>query len=83
MDFEQRVDYQGQIVRGRDDELFGIIPFILHKSELGRKMEKAEKGVFTFSVTVEDNKRIYSTSIEVSTKPKDSTNEEASRKLRQ
>jgi len=69
---QQRTSYDGQIVGGRNDELMGIIPFILQKSELGEKMKEANKGLFKFSFTVEDNKRIYSTSVNVSTPLKDS-----------
>ena len=65
LDVDQRTNYKGQIVGGRDDELMGIIPFILQESELGEAMKNAESGDFTFSATVEDNERIYSTSIEV------------------
>lgn len=67
LDVDQRTNYKGQIVGGRDDELMGVIPFILQESELGKAMKKAQSGDFNFSATVEDNKRIYSTGIEVST----------------
>ena len=66
LEVDQRTNYNGQIVGGRDDELMGVVPFILQESELGESMKKAQSGDFTFSATVEDNKRIYSTSIEVS-----------------
>ena len=64
---QQRTSYSGKIVGGRNDELMGIIPFILQESELGEKMKEADEGLFKFSFTVEDNKRIYSTSVNVST----------------
>lgn len=73
LDVDQRTNYKGQIVGGRDDELMGVIPFILQESELGKAMKNAQSGVFKFSATVEDNERIYSTSIEVSTSLEDST----------
>ena len=64
---QQRTSYRGQIVGGRNDELMGIIPFILQESERDQKMKEADEGLFKFSFTVEDNKRIYSTSVNVST----------------
>lgn len=72
LDVDQRTNYKGQIVDGRDDELIAVIPFILQESELGTAMKEAQNGHFKFSVTVEDNKRIYSTSIEVSASLEDS-----------
>ncbi len=51
----------------------GIIPFILQESELGEEMKEAKKGLFKFSFTVEDNKRVYYTSVNVSTSLEDST----------
>ncbi|MFC6938463.1 hypothetical protein ACFQE8_00620 [Salinirubellus sp. GCM10025818] len=70
---QQRTSYRGQIVGGRSDELMGIIPFILQESELGEEMKEAKKGLFKFSFTVEDNKRVYYTSVNVSTSLEDST----------
>lgn len=67
LSLQQRTNYGGQIVSGRDDELMGIIPFIIQESELGEKMKKANKGRFKFSFVIEDNKRIYSTSVNAST----------------
>lgn len=72
LEVDQRTNYKGQIVGGRDDELMGVVPFILQESELGEAMKKAQSGDFKFSATVEDNKRIYSTSIEVSASLEDS-----------
>ena len=72
LNVDHRTNYKGQIVGGRDDELMGIILFILQESELGKSMKNAQSGDFIFSATVEDNERIYSTSIEVSTTLEDS-----------
>jgi len=72
LEVDQRTNYKGQIVGGRDDELMGVVPFILQESELGESMKKAQSGDFKFSATVEDNKKIYSTSIEVSASLEDS-----------
>jgi len=72
LEVDQRTNYKGQIVGGRDDELMGIVPFILQESELGKAMKDANSGVFMFSATVEDNKRVYSTRIEVSISLEDS-----------
>ncbi|MFC7059259.1 hypothetical protein [Halovenus salina] len=72
LEVDQRTNYKGQIVGGRDDELMGVVPFILQESELGEAMKKAQSGDFKFSATVEDNKRIYYTSIEVSVSLEDS-----------
>lgn len=69
---EQRTSYGGQIIGGRDDELLGIIPFILQESDLGEEMKQADEGDFTFTFTIEDNKRIYETSVDVSTSLQDS-----------
>lgn len=69
---QQRTSYRGQIVGGRSDELMGIIPFILQESELGEEMKEAKKGLFKSSFTVEDNKRVYYTSVNVSTSLEDS-----------
>jgi hypothetical protein len=64
---QQRTSYRGQIVGGRNDELMGIIPFILQESERDQKMKEADEGLFKLSFIAEDNKRIYSTSVNVST----------------
>lgn len=72
LDVDQRTNYKGQIVGGRDDELMGVVPFILQDSELGKAMKDANSGVFMFSAMVEDNKRVYSTRIEVSVSLEDS-----------
>jgi len=62
----------GQIIGGRDDEMLSVIPFILQESELGQKMKASDEGVFTFSLTIEDNKRVYRKSVEVRTSLDDS-----------
>ncbi|UPW01635.1 hypothetical protein M0R88_05915 [Halorussus gelatinilyticus] len=69
---QQRTNYGGQIVGGRDDELLAIIPFILQDSDLGKSMKHADRGTFSFSLQIEDNKRIYWTTIEATTSLEDS-----------
>lgn len=72
LSIQQRTDYGGQIVSGRDDELMGVLPFILRDSDLGEAMQKGKRAEFTFTFTVEDNERIYSSSVDVTTELTDS-----------
>ena len=73
LSLQQRTSYDGQIIGGRDDAKMGIIPFILRESELGEMMRDTDEGTFRFIFTIEDNKRTYSTSVEVSTPLEDSS----------
>jgi hypothetical protein len=54
LSIQQRTSYRGQIIPGRDDELIGILPFILQDSELGDTMKHGERGVFSFTFTIEE-----------------------------
>jgi len=72
LSIQQRTNYGGQIISGRGDELIASLPFILQKSELGRMMQRGERALFSFDFTVEDNKRIYSATVDVTTELTDS-----------
>ncbi|WP_152418562.1 hypothetical protein [Halorubrum distributum] len=78
LDLEKETDFSGQIIPGRDDERFAVLPFILKDSELWEAMKNGERGRFVFKMTIEDNKRLYPTSVDVSTSLTYSTRDEIS-----
>lgn len=71
--FGKRTSYKGQIIGGRDGEMMAIIPTIRQESELGEEMRAAEKGKFTFTFTLEDEKRLYHADVDIHTSLEDST----------
>jgi hypothetical protein len=66
LSIQNRTDFDGQIIPGRGDRLIGILPFVMQKGELGDAMRGGESAYLTFELTIEDNTRIYTSSVDVS-----------------